>query len=155
MHAPLTVALWTEKREFKPGEKIRIFFRANKPCYVRLMHVDAEGRAIQLLPNPYRTQERFQADEIVIVPEPEDMFQLEASSPYGVEQLILFASTLPLRDLDVTPSGLSISGPIQHPFSIDGDPGDIDKAKLKEIISAADFFETRTEIKTIEAGDSD
>ncbi|MDW7972856.1 MAG: DUF4384 domain-containing protein, partial [Thermodesulfovibrio sp.] len=35
---PLRVQMWTEKREYQAGEKIKIFLRSNKPFYARVVY---------------------------------------------------------------------------------------------------------------------
>jgi hypothetical protein len=57
--APLKVQLWTDKQEYKKGEKVKIYLKGNKPFYARVLYKDAAGHFLQLLPNPYRSENYF------------------------------------------------------------------------------------------------
>lgn len=104
--APLTVGLWTDRQEYRQGEKVRIFIRGNRPFYARILYRDAEGRTLQLLPNPYRTDNYFRGGVTYEIPEGErDRFALEISPPFGKEELVLHAATAPLGDLDLETTG--------------------------------------------------
>ena len=47
--APLMVKLWTDKQEYKQGEKVKIYLKGNKPFYARVLYRDAKGETVQLL----------------------------------------------------------------------------------------------------------
>jgi hypothetical protein len=103
--APLSVKVWTDKKQYKDGEKIRVFIKGNRPFYGRVVYKDATGSLVQLLPNPYRQENYFNGSTVYELPSGDDRFDLDVCSPFGVEMVTLFASTAPLGDLDVTPYG--------------------------------------------------
>lgn len=103
--AQLNVKVWTAKEKFSDGEKIRVFIKGNRPFYGKVVYRDASGSLVQLLPNPYRKDNYFNGGTVYELPSGDDRFDLEVCSPYGVEKVTLYASTAPLGDLDVTPSG--------------------------------------------------
>ena len=104
--APLSVGLWTDKQEYRQGERVRIFVRGNRPFYARILYRDAEGRTLQLLPNPYRMENYFRGGVTYEIPEGDrDRFSLEVSPPFGKEQLVLHAASAPLGDLDLEATG--------------------------------------------------
>lgn len=98
---PLKVKIWTEKKEFKKGEKIKIYFKGNKPFYARIIYKQADGNLIQILPNPYRENNYFQGGVIYEIPSGPDRFELEVTPPFGEEDIILYASTAQLGNLDL------------------------------------------------------
>lgn len=104
-NAPLTVKLWTDKERYKIGEKIKIFLKGNKPFYAKIVYQDAAGQLIQLMPNPYRSENYFNGGVIYEIPSGKDRFELEVSPPFGEENITLYASTAQLGDLDLTPAG--------------------------------------------------
>ncbi|MEF3255069.1 MAG: DUF4384 domain-containing protein, partial [Deferribacterales bacterium] len=57
--APLQVKLWTDKDEYKSGDKIKIYLKGNKPFYAIVLYKDAKGEILQLLPNPHRKDNYF------------------------------------------------------------------------------------------------
>jgi hypothetical protein len=102
---PLDVQLFTDKGSYAKGEKIRIYLKGNKSFYARVVYRDAGGNVIQLLPNPYRQDNYFRAGITHEIPSTNDRFDLEVSPPFGTEDIVLFASTSPLGNVDVQPAG--------------------------------------------------
>jgi hypothetical protein len=102
---PFMVKVWTEKKEYRKGENIRIYLKGNRPFYARVLYRDVKGKLIQLLPNPYRNENYFHGGIVYEIPSGNDQFQMEVSPPFGDEQIILYASTAPLGDIDLIESG--------------------------------------------------
>lgn len=98
---PLKAKIWTEKKEFKKGEKIKIYFKGNKPFYARIIYKQADGNLIQILPNPYREDNYFQGGVVYEIPSGPDRFELEVTPPFGEEDIILYASTASLGSIDL------------------------------------------------------
>ena len=57
--SPLTVKVWTDKKGYKAGEKVKVYIKGNKPFYARVIYKDASGEMVQILPNPYRSGNYF------------------------------------------------------------------------------------------------
>lgn len=102
---PLQVNLWTDRKEYKSGEKIKIYIKGNKPFYARVIYRDLKGEFLQLLPNPFRTDNYFNGGVIYEIPAGNDTFELVVSPPFGEEQIILYSSTSPLGDLTLKEEG--------------------------------------------------
>ncbi|MCX7990576.1 MAG: DUF4384 domain-containing protein, partial [Proteobacteria bacterium] len=98
---PLKVKVWTEKGEFKKGEKIKIYFKGNKPFYARIVYKQADGNLIQILPNPYREDNYFQGGVVYEIPSGPDRFELEVTPPFGEENIIIYASTSQLGGIEL------------------------------------------------------
>jgi hypothetical protein len=103
--APLNVRLWTDKKEYNEAEKIKIYIRGNKPYYARVVYKMINGELRQLLPNPFRKSNYFNGGAIYEIPSSEDQFELEVEPPFGQERIIVYASTAPLGEIDLTPDG--------------------------------------------------
>ena len=103
--APLKVQLWTDKQEYKQGEKVKIYLKANKPFHARVLYKDAAGQLLQLLPNPYRSENYFNGGVIYEIPSGNDRFELEVSPPFGGEDILVYASTSPLGDINLAAQG--------------------------------------------------
>lgn len=103
--APLAVKAWTDKKEYKQGEKIKVYIKGNKPFYARVLYQDATGEILQLLPNPHRSGNYFNGGTVYEIPAGEDRFDLEVSPPFGDEHIIVYGSTAPLGDIDVQTRG--------------------------------------------------
>ncbi|HWR72231.1 MAG TPA: DUF4384 domain-containing protein [Nitrospirota bacterium] len=103
--APLLVKASTDKKEYKAGEKIKIYLRGNKPFYARVVYRDAGGALVQLLPNPHRPDNYFNGGSVYEVPAGNDTFELEVSPPFGEENIIVYASTSPLGEIGLKAEG--------------------------------------------------
>lgn len=103
--APLQVQAWTDKKEYKKGEKVRIYLKGNKPFYARVLYRDAGGETLQLLPNPYRPDNYFNGGAVYELPAGNDQFDLEITPPFGEENVLVYASTAPLGEISVDNRG--------------------------------------------------
>lgn len=103
--APLKVKLWIDKKAYKEGERIKIYLKGNKPFYARILYRQADGTLVQILPNPYRKDNYFQGGVIYEIPSGPDRFELEVSPPFGEEDIILYASTEELGEIELEESG--------------------------------------------------
>ena len=101
--APLTVKVWTEKKQYRRGDHIVIFMQGNRDFYARIVDYTSTGEAIQLLPNAYRPNVSFRAGEIYRIPGGADEFALEVRPPYGTEQIVVYASEAPLGQVEMQP----------------------------------------------------
>ena len=103
--APLHVRLWTDKKEYERGDRMKIYIKGNKPFYARVIYMDAAGKTVQILPNPYRNENYFQGGVIYEIPSGNDRFDLEISPPFGEENITVYASTSPLGQIDLHTQG--------------------------------------------------
>jgi hypothetical protein len=68
-------------------EKVKIFFKGNKPFFATVLYRDADGNIIQILPNPFRKDNYFQGGVIYETPSGNDKFDLEVAQPFGEESV--------------------------------------------------------------------
>ena len=94
--ALLTVKVWTSKKMYADGESIEIYVRGNRDFYARIVDMTSNGDIIQLLPNSYRKTNFFKAGTIYKIPDSDDRFDLTVGPPYGQDQIIVYASEVPL-----------------------------------------------------------
>lgn len=107
--APLTVKVWTSKKQYKDGDNINIFVQGNRNFYARIVNISSDGTIIQLLPNAYRKINFFEAGKIYKIPDQDDRFSLAVSPPYGEDQIVVYASQLPLGKVDMEELGQGLS----------------------------------------------
>lgn len=106
--APLTVRLWSEKTQFRAGEEIVIHLQGNRDFYGRIVNIAADGTITQLLPNAFRKESHFKAGVTYRIPSEQDGFRLVVSPPFGVEQIVAYASEAPLGDVAMTDAGAGL-----------------------------------------------
>ncbi|MCD6486855.1 MAG: DUF4384 domain-containing protein [Syntrophobacterales bacterium] len=106
--APLTVEIWTDKKRYSEGERVKMFFKGNRDFYGKIVKVGVKGKILQLLPNNYRQISFFKRGKTYTVPDEGDRFNLEVHSPFGEERIIVYASDLPLslRNMKTVAGGL-------------------------------------------------
>ena len=152
--APLTVKVWTDKKEYKKGDKVKVYLKGNKPFYGRVVYRDARGNLVQLLPNPFRENNYFNGGVIYELPSGDDKYDLEITPPFGSEGLTVYASTTPHGKLDLAAVGAV--------YDIKTAPADISTntrgvkftakgaSEKNSKPAAAEFSETAAELKTSE-----
>ena len=106
---PLTVKIWSPKKEYKEGEKIEVFVQGNRDFYAKIVDISGQGEIVQLLPNGYRTSAFFQAGRTYKIPDQEDKFDLTVSPPFGKDKIVVYASEVPLGQVAMTNIGQGLS----------------------------------------------
>ena len=94
--SPLTVKIWTSKDIYREGERIEIYIKGNKDFYARVINISSDGNIIQLLPNKFRKNNLFKAGNTYVIPDKTDKFDLKVTPPFGIDQLVIYASDVPL-----------------------------------------------------------
>ena len=107
--APLTVKVWTPKKQYTGGENIEIYIKGNRDFYARIVDISSSGDIIQLLPNEYRRINFFEAGKTYKIPDRGDHFTLTVSPPYGEDQIVVYASEVPLGQVDMEEVGQGLS----------------------------------------------
>ncbi len=145
--SPLNVRIWTDKKEYKNSEKIKVYIRGNKPFYARVVYKDASGKTVQLFPNPYSSDNYFRGGTVYEIPSGEDRFDLEVSPPFGSESITIYAGSSQLGDLDLeSASGI---------YDIKTRPADIGvKTRGVKIKQKRDEGEKKTPVEFVEASAS-
>jgi|GEM_PF-6254421 len=96
---PLKVEVWTEKAEYKPGEKFRVNVRANQDCHLTLIDVGTSGSVSIIFPNHQAPDNAVKAGLTYTIPDPAAGFEFEVSGPAGRELVRAIASHEPSVDL--------------------------------------------------------
>lgn len=102
---PLTVRIWSQQAKYNSGNKMKLYLKGNKPFYATIVHRDAEGNHLQLLPNPYRHENYFQGNVTYEIPSGQDQFDLSVKPPFGHDTVTLYASTARLGALATSAVG--------------------------------------------------
>ncbi|MEK6590531.1 MAG: DUF4384 domain-containing protein [Nitrospinota bacterium] len=147
--APLNIRVWTDKKEYRESEKIKVYIKGNKPFFARVIYRDASEGLLQLLPNPYRRDNYFNGGTVYEIPSGNDGFELEVNPPFGEEDIMVYASTSPLGDIN-----LQAEGGVYQVKTKAKDIGDKTRGvKLKEKSGnkeapPSEFFEEKVVVRT-------
>jgi Domain of unknown function (DUF4384) len=106
---PLTVKVWTPKKHYKEGDTIEIFVQGNRDFYARIVDITSGGEIVQLLPNDFRKETRFLGGKRYKIPDARDGFELKVTPPFGEDQIVVYASEVPLGEVDMDASGGGLS----------------------------------------------
>ncbi|MCX7995864.1 MAG: DUF4384 domain-containing protein [candidate division WOR-3 bacterium] len=89
----LNVDIWLDRDDltFSPGDRLKIFFRANTDCYVAVYNIDAGGRENLLFPLQ-GDKGYVQKDRVYELPPPDADYDYEISGPEGTEKIIILAA---------------------------------------------------------------
>lgn len=102
---PLKVKVWTSKEKYRAGDSIEIFIQGNRDFYGRVVDVTADGSIVQLLPNDFRRDNLFRAGKTYKIPDKEDAFELKVTPPFGEDNIVVYASEVPVGGVDLVPAG--------------------------------------------------
>jgi hypothetical protein len=139
IHDPyLDIYVWVDKGEgaaYYPGEKIKVYFRASRDCYVVLYNIDTKGYVNLLYPSDDHDDSYVEGGRTYRIPDPFDDYDLTVDGPEGTEYIQAMASYDPI-DLPNLP-GLSekydYNGEI-YAYKLDGeDPFEFMETMNKEI----------------------
>ena len=102
---PLTVRVWTPRKQYKQGDIVKVFIQGNRDFYARIVNIDSEGNITQLLPNDHRNINLFKGGQVYKIPDAEDQFTIKVRAPYGEDQVVVYASDVPLGQVDTESIG--------------------------------------------------
>ena len=144
--APLTVRVWTPKKEYKAGESMEIYVQGNRDFYARIVDITSSGEIIQLLPNDYRKIDSFEAGKLYRIPDQTDHFDLEVTAPYGEDRIVVYASEVPLGQISMESVGQglglykgtreSLATAARAINIVPGEPGSLSGAEFYEAVWA-------------------
>nr|AAU82848.1 hypothetical protein GZ1D1_35 [uncultured archaeon GZfos1D1] len=87
-------------RKYGIGDRIVVYFRSDRNCYLTLFNIGTSGKLTILFPN-YLFQNNFtRSDRIYAIPGDEYPFEYELSGPPGVEKIKAIATTSKLNLMD-------------------------------------------------------
>jgi len=108
--APLTVKVWTPQKRYRKGQKVVVNISGNRDFYARIVNVDSEGTITQILPNDFRSNRRFVGGKLYKVPGKGDRFAFKVMDTYGEEEIVVYASEVPLGRVKTEPAGAGLRG---------------------------------------------
>jgi TolB-like protein len=91
----LKVKIWTDKKEYKVGDKITIFVKAEKPCYLILFDVRPNGETNIIFPNQDSKDNFIKDGETYQIPVKSSGIEFRVQGPAGLERLKALVSSQP------------------------------------------------------------
>ncbi len=101
MSTDLPVKIWTEKTEYKIGDTIKFFVKAERPCYLVLFDVSPNGDTTVIFPNA-DSQNNFLVENVTYQIPPKDSgVVFKVQGPTGLERFKAIVSLTPGLPLDL------------------------------------------------------
>ncbi len=103
----LEIDVWFNKDEpiYNPGERLEVFFKANKDCFIAVYDIEVGGRESLLFPQPGQAG-KVLANRVYELPPEDGDYDYEISGPAGTERIVLLASTTHLPEMGKTDEGV-------------------------------------------------
>ncbi len=92
----LRIDTWVDRGEwatYEPGERLWVYFRVNRPCYVTILDYTTDGRVETIYPNPWSGSSVVYPGRAYRVPD-DRRFSLRIAGPGGIETLVACAHEL-------------------------------------------------------------
>ena len=102
---------------------------------------------MQLLPNPYRRDAYFNGGMVYEIPSGNDRFDLEVTPPFGEENIIVYAGTAELGEIEAKSEG-SVYRVTTNNQDIGERTRGISLVGTKGKTAAAEFYEERQSVRT-------
>lgn len=115
----LAVEVWTEPADAGPtgsrdisvrptrsgeryrlGDRIAVYFRANRDCYLTLLNIGTSGKLTVLFPNTLHRDNFIAANQVHCIPGPGDDFEYQLQGRPGIEKLKAIATLKPVELLE-------------------------------------------------------
>lgn len=100
----LKVVVWTDRGDggvYKENEKLLVYVKANKDCFLRVIYHDASGNNIQIFPNALSEKSMtVKANTVYTIGGEESPFSFTVGEPFGTELIKALASTQPFPEYE-------------------------------------------------------
>lgn len=98
--SPLVIDVWTDQGDgavYYPGERIQVYFRASRDCYVTIYNVDTQGYVHLLYPAASLDEHFIMGGVTYRVPSRRAPYELVIGGPPGIEYVEAVASVEPFH----------------------------------------------------------
>ena len=137
----LDVKVWVDKGEgatYRPGEDIKVYFRASRDCYVVIYDVDTRGYIHLLYPTDREDDPYVEGGRVYRIPDRFDNYDLTVDGPDGVEYIQAVASLEPI-DYPNFPGAYSSEDEEIYAYKLDGEDPFEFMADINNEITSYDY----------------
>lgn len=90
------IELWTNNSDFRIGDTIVFYFRAERDCYLNIVNINSQGELTLLFPNQFYRNNFIRAGRTYQIPDESYGFDLEIQPPAGMDRVYAIASNSPI-----------------------------------------------------------
>lgn len=108
----LVVSAWVDRTDnnYKPGDALQLFVRANQDAYITIVDVGTSGKVHVLFPNKYQKDNRILAHQVLQIPGADASWRVKVGGPPGQELIKVIATLKP--DAVINHERLAELGPL-------------------------------------------
>lgn len=99
----LQLQLWPTRGDgatYFDGEDLVLNLSSNRDCYIKMYHIDVNGRVSLILPNRFSQDNYLQVGKVYHIPPQGASYRFQLGKPYGVEFIKVIASTRQFSDIE-------------------------------------------------------
>jgi hypothetical protein len=99
----LRISAWTERGDggvYREGEEMVVHFSSNHECFIKLYHIDVNGKMQLIFPNQYDSDNRLQGDRVYTIPDTSYPFRFKLTAPFGAEFIKVIASKVQFKEIE-------------------------------------------------------
>ncbi|MFC1834781.1 DUF4384 domain-containing protein [Thermodesulfobacteriota bacterium] len=90
----INITLTTDDTDVEVGDKITLYFEADKDCYLTVLNIGTSGKVVRLWPNDHTGEDNFvSAGTRKQFPGKGDKFKYKVSGPAGKEVIVAYATS--------------------------------------------------------------
>ncbi|MCF4152407.1 DUF4384 domain-containing protein [Dethiosulfovibrio sp. F2B] len=101
---PLGLKLWSDRSEkgdvYDIGDKMTVFFKAEKDCYLTVLDFTPSGSIYKLFPNKWMTDGFVKAGQEIAIPAKGQKFSLKVGGPAGTDVIKAIATNQETKVID-------------------------------------------------------
>jgi hypothetical protein len=101
---PFGLQLWSDRSEkgdvYDIGDKMTIFFKAEKDCYLTILDFTPSGKIYKLFPNKWMTDGFVKAGQEIAIPAEGQKFSLKVGGPAGTDVIKAIATNQEAKVID-------------------------------------------------------
>lgn len=95
------IAVVSKTRNYRIGDKINLYFRSEKDCYLTLLNYGTSGKLSVLLPNAISKDNHITGSKIYAIPGEDYSFDYILSGPPGTERIKAIGTTRKINLIDI------------------------------------------------------
>jgi len=99
----LKISAWPDRGAggvYYNGENLLVRFKANRDCYIKIYHIDVNGKMTLIFPNKYHHTNFIHKNMVYSIPENYYGFAFKLGAPYGTEFIKVVASPSRFKEIE-------------------------------------------------------
>jgi hypothetical protein len=99
----LKISAWPDRGAggvYYEGENLLIRFKSNRDCYIKIYHIDVNGKMKLIFPNKFHHNNLIKNKRVYSIPESNYGFAFRLGAPYGTEFIKVVASPSQFKDIE-------------------------------------------------------